>query len=370
MSNTKIIVKTKSKSYPIFFGNKIINKTNALIQKNLPGVKKICIISDKNVPLSLVRKLSKSLKKYNPKIYKFSAKEQTKSFEVAYKLIEDLLKNNFNRSDCVIVLGGGVLGDLGAFISSLTKRGIKFINIPSTLLAQVDASIGGKTAVNSRLGKNLIGTFYQPDFVLIDISLLKSLPRREMICGYAEILKHALILDKKFFFWLNKNATKIINKNINNILKTGIIKSCKIKSKIISQDEKEKDLRMILNFGHTFANAFEGAKNYSKKLNHGEAVLIGMIVASELSYKKRLLSKKDLMLIKRHYIDLSLLTNIKKFFKRKEISKIIHFMKSDKKNLNKKINLILIKKIGKTTKPNSVSLNPNEIKKFLLSYYK
>ena len=369
MKNTKIIVKTKSKSYPIYIGNKIINKTGLLVKKNLPGVKKICIISDKNVPITLLKKLSKSLKKYNPKVHRLSVKEKTKSFKVAQKLIESLLKNNFNRSDCVISLGGGVLGDLSAFVSSLTKRGIKFINIPSTLLAQVDASIGGKTAVNSRQGKNLIGSFYQPDFVLIDISLLNSLPKREIICGYAEILKHSLILDRNFFIWLNKNAKKIINDKNINLLKIAITKSCKIKSKIVNIDEKEKNLRMVLNFGHTFAHALEGTKNYSKRLNHGEAVLIGMMLACELSYKKKLLSLNDLVSIKKHYHSLNLPMNIKKNFKKKEINKILYFMKKDKKNLNEKINLILIKKIGQVIKTINFATGSNELKKFLSSYY-
>ena len=233
MKNTKIIIKTKSKSYPIYFGDEILNTTHTLIKKNLPNVKKICIISDKNLPLVLLKKLSKSLKKYNPKIYRVSVSEKIKNFKVANKIIENLLKDNFNRTDCVIAFGGGILGDLSAFIASLIKRGIKFINIPTTLLAQSDASIGGKTGINSSQGKNLIGTFYQPDFVLTDLSTLNSLPRREMICGYGEILKHSLILDRKFFLWLFKNAKKIIDNKDNNILKIAVIKSCKIKSKIV-----------------------------------------------------------------------------------------------------------------------------------------
>ena len=369
MKNTKIIVKAKSKSYPVYFGDGIINITGKLINKNLPNVKRICIISDKNIPLVFLKKLNKSLKKYSLKVYRLSAKEKTKSFKIAYKLIESLLKENFNRSDCIIALGGGVLGDLSAFISSLTKRGVKFVNIPTTLMAQSDASIGGKTAINSRQGKNLIGTFYQPDFVLADISLLNSLPRREMICGYAEILKHSLILDRKFFLWLIKNAKKIINNKDKNLLKIAIIQSCKIKSKIINRDEREKNLRMILNFGHTFAHGFEGAKNFSNKLNHGEAVLLGMMMASQLSYKKKLLSLKDLMLIKKHYLNLNLPIKVNKFFNKKEINKIIFFMKKDKKNLDGKINLILIKKIGKTTKPNSFIVSSSELKKFLSSNY-
>jgi len=266
MKNTKIVVNTKSKSYPIYFGDGILNTTGTLIKKNLPNVKKICIISDKNLPSVLLKKLSKSLKKYNPKIYRLSVSEKIKNFKVAYQLIENMLNDNFNRSDCIISIGGGILGDLSAFISSLTKRGVKFINIPTTLMAQVDASIGGKTAINSSQGKNLIGTFYQPEFVLVDISMLNSLPRREIICGYGEILKHSLILDRNFFLWLSINAKKIINNKDNNLLKMAVIRSCKIKSKIVNRDEREKNLRMILNFGHTFAHGFEGAKNFSKKL--------------------------------------------------------------------------------------------------------
>ena len=369
MQNSKITVKTKSKSYPIYFGDGILNKLNTLIKKNLPNVKKICVISDKNLPLVLLKQLIKSLKKYNPKIYKLSVSEKIKNLKVAEKIVEDLLKDNFNRSDCIISFGGGILGDLSAFISNLTKRGIKFINIPTTLLAQADASIGGKTGINSKQGKNLIGTFYHPDFVLVDISILHSLPRREMICGYGEILKHSLILDRKFFLWLFKNANKIINKKDNNLLKIAVIRSCKIKSKIIGKDEKEKNLRMILNFGHTFAHGFEATKNYSKKLNHGEAVLMGMIIASQLSYKKKLLPEKDITLIKKHYFDLNLPMNFKKFFNKKEINKIIYFMKKDKKNLNEKINLILIKKIGEATKPNDFVVSSNELKKFLLTLH-
>ncbi len=369
MKNNKIIVKTKSKSYPIYFGNGIISTTGSLIRKDLPDVKKICIICDKKIPSVILKKLIGSLNKYDLKIYKMQVKEQIKSLKVANKIIEYLLKDNFNRSDCIISLGGGILSDLSSFISSLVKRGMKFVNIPTTLLAQADASIGGKTGINSSQGKNLIGTFYQPDFVLTDIGMLDSLPHREMVCGYAEILKHSLILDRKFFLWLSKNAQKIINSRNKKFLKMAIIQSCKIKSRIVSKDENEKDLRMILNFGHTFAHGFESAKKFSKNLNHGEAVLMGMMIASQLAYKKRLLPQRDLMLIKKHYFSLNLPMNIKSKFKKKEINKIIHFMKKDKKNLNEKINLILIKNIGQTKKPKKIMINSREIKNFLTSLY-
>ena len=370
MKNSKIIIKTKSKSYPIYFGEKNLKKTGRIIKENLPGVKNICIITDKNLPNKYLGKLKKSLKEYKIIVYKFYPGEKVKSFKNAYKLVESLISNNFTRSDCVISLGGGILGDLSAFVASLTKRGIKFVNIPTSLLAQVDASVGGKTGVNSIQGKNLIGTFYQPDLILTDISLLDSLPKREMICGYAEILKHSLILDKKFFLWLTKNARKIIYKKNKIILKNAIIKSCKIKSKIINLDEKEKNLRMILNFGHTFGHGFEAAKNFSRKLNHGEAVLLGMIIASKYSYLNKILPLSDFMLIKKHYLDLNLPYNINKYFKRKDVNKITKFVLKDKKNLNEKINLILLNRIGKVIKPGSFKITSHEFKKYLASNFK
>jgi len=369
MKNTKIIVKTKSKSYPIYFGDKNLNSIKLLIKKHLPGVNKICIISDRNLPSSLLKKLKSALKIYQLKIYKLPANEKIKDFKVANNLVENLLKDNLNRSDCIISLGGGIISDLSAFVSSIVKRGIKFVNIPTTLLAQVDASIGGKTGVNSNQGKNLIGTFYQPEFVLIDTSILNSLPRREMICGYGEILKHALISNKKFFMWLYKNANQIINKNNKKNLKLAIIKSCKIKSKIVSRDEKEKNLRMVLNFGHTFAHGFEGAEKFSGKLNHGEAVLLGMMTACIFSYKKKLLPKNDLELINQHYINANLPRKLKNQFKITQINNIVNFMKRDKKNLNDKINLVLIKKIGTAAKLNSTATTSKELKKFLIDLY-
>ena len=370
MKNIKLVVKTKSKSYPIFFGNNILNVTGKLIKKNLPKVKKICVISDNKLPKTLLKDLVKSLKNYDLKIYKISVNEKIKTLNFASKIIEQLLKNNFNRSDCIISFGGGVVSDLSAFIASVIKRGIQFINIPTTLVAQADASIGGKTGINSNQGKNLIGTFYQPDFVLTDMLLLNSLPRKEMICGYGEILKHSLILDKNFFLWLSKHGKKIIDNKNKDILKEAVIKSCKIKSLIASKDEREKSLRMILNFGHTFAHGFEGTKKFSKKISHGEAVLLGMTLANQLSYNKKILPLKDLMMIKKHYISLNLPNKMSKFFKKKEIDKIVYFMKKDKKNLGEKINLILLKKIGQTLNPNVFNISGSEIKKFLIKYYR
>ena len=186
---------------------------------------------------------------------------------------------------------------------------------------------------------------------------------------YANQTSEELYRNRHQFLWLNRNAKKIIDVEDKNILKKAILQSCKIKSKIVNRDEKENNLRMILNFGHTFAHGFEGAKNFSKKLNHGEAVLLGMMAACHLSYNKKLIGQKDLSLIKNHYRKFGLPMKISKFFKKKEIPKIISFMKKDKKNTNERINLILIKNIGRITDPNRFSSTDKEIKKFMMSYY-
>ena len=290
--------------------------------------------------------------------------ENTKNFTTVETLVNKVLDEFPERASSLIALGGGVIGDITGFASSIILRGINFVQIPTTLLSQVDSSVGGKTGINSTLGKNLIGTFYQPEFVIIDISTLNTLPHRELVCGYGEILKHSLILNKKFFLWLKKNGNKIIKKN-KNILKYAILKSCMIKTQVVSMDENENDIRQILNFGHTFGHAFEATKNFSSKLNHGEAVLLGMMTASDFAFKKRILPMPELNLIKNHYLDLNLPMNLGNYFKKKEINKIIYFMIKDKKNFNKKINLILLKNIGKVTRPTSTQVDANEIRKFL-----
>ena len=274
-----------------------------------------------------------------------------------------LLKNNFQRNDCLISVGGGITGDVSGFASSIYKRGINFVNIPTTLLAQVDSSIGGKTGINTSFGKNLIGSFYQPKLVISDIDFLKTLPKREIVCGYAEIFKHSLIFEEKFFSFLDKNANKIINLK-SPFIEKSIIKSCEIKKKIVELDEKEKSLRKILNFGHTFAHAYESSLNYSKRLNHGEAVLLGIYSAISFSLKFKLLSKLNYLKIKDHFIKYKLPNKINNYFLKKDLKRLIYFMKKDKKNTSNLINLILIKKIG------IIKLNLNFNEKVLNKFFK
>ena len=229
------------------------------------------------------------------------------------------------------------------------------------MLSQVDSAIGGKTGVNSLSGKNMIGSFYQPSLVISDINFLKSLPKKEMICGYAEILKHSLIKNKMFFKFLKKNFTKIMCHN-HKFLESAIYKSCIIKKEVVERDEKEKNIRKVLNLGHTFAHAYEATIGYNKELNHGEAVLLGIMSAVEFGRGKNIIKKNDYEQIIEHLEKLNY-CDLNKYFKSKDISKIIFYMKQDKKNKDSKINLILLKGIAKPILDKS--FGENKIRSFL-----
>ena len=345
MSLTKLQIKTGSKNYPIYIGNNILGKFKKILKDNLINFNQCLVIVDKNVPKKLVDKVLNSLPKKKISLHFFNSSEQNKSQKIINIILSILLSKNFNRNDCVISVGGGITGDISGFVASIFKRGLKFINIPTTLLSQVDSSIGGKTGVNSKYGKNLIGTFYQPSFVISDIAFLKSLPKREIICGYGEILKHAIIADKKFFSFLDINGSQILNLKSPLIEKT-IFRSCSIKKKVVEADEKEMGIRKILNFGHTFAHAYEATLGYSKKLNHGEAVILGIKTAAKFSLENDILNIKDFNLIENHLNRLNLPKNINNFFSKKNLNNILSFMKKDKKNNTNKVNLVLIKGIG------------------------
>jgi len=363
MKTTKLKVKNLHSNYSVIIGSNILSQISFEIKTLCPGAKKIALIVDKNVPDKFKTKLKKYLKKYTVYTFEYSVSEKFKTFLNVNKLVEKCLSNNFNRNDVLISLGGGILGDYSAFAASIIKRGINFINIPTTLLAQVDSSIGGKTGVNSTLGKNLIGTFYQPKVVISDVEILKSLPKRELVCGYAEILKHSLILKTNFFNWLENNSKKLlVDRNLNS-LKKAITESCKVKIYFVNKDIYEKNIRMILNFGHSFAHAIEAQNNYSKRINHGEAVIMGMMMAAKLSYIKKLCSLNTLNQLKQIYNSNNLKYDIKKSFKKNEYNNIAKYMNSDKKNNDKKINLILLRKIGQTTQPNMCKISSTELKK-------
>ena len=344
----KINVCTDQNDYPIFIGKNILKSFNKHYVSSCPRSKKILFVTNSKIPnkylLCVKSKITKKSKTYTVNI---PAGEKNKNFKEVNKILNFLTINNFNRNDTVVALGGSVVGDVAGFVASIFKRGINFVQIPSTLLAQVDSSVGGKTGINSNHGKNLIGTFYHPKFVIIDIDVLSSLPKREMLSGFAEILKYSLIMNRKFFFWLCNESTNIISREKSSSILKAISISCKCKSIVVNKDEKEKGIRAILNFGHTLGHALESHLKYSSQLNHGEAVIIGMMAAAKVSQQKGFLSEKDLEQINNLYRKLKLNDSIAKYIKPKQIVKFSQIMKKDKKNNSDSINLILLKKIGK-----------------------
>ncbi len=346
MKQIKLNIKTETEKYPIIIGSNLTPGISKIFKENSINFEKCFLVVDKNIPKKFVSNILNSLKNKKNYVLFFNASERNKNLNSINKILEILLKANFSRDDCLISVGGGITGDTAGFAASLFKRGLKYINIPTTLLAQVDSSIGGKTGVNSKYGKNLIGSFYQPTIVLSDTQFLKSLSKREIICGYGEILKHSLIRNKKFFNFLNKNFTNILNLS-SPFIEKAIYESCKIKKNVVEKDEKEKGLRKILNFGHTFAHAFEAGLGYSRKLNHGEAVILGMKTALNFSLREKILNKIDYNLIMNHIDNSGLPFSIKNYFSIKDLNKILSFMAKDKKNNSDKINLVLLKKIGK-----------------------
>ena len=345
MNLIKLNIKTGNQKYPIFIGNNIIGNLSKFLRENLISFNQCLIVADKNVPKKLIKKVLNSLLKKKITLHHFNSSEKNKNQKNIDDILSILLNKNFNRNDCVISIGGGITGDISGFAASIFKRGLKFINIPTTLLSQVDSSIGGKTGINNKHGKNLIGTFYQPSLVISDIIFLKSLPKREIICGYGEILKHAIISDKKFFSFLDKNGSQIFNLK-SPLIEKAIFKSCSIKKKVVEADEKEMGIRKVLNFGHTFAHAYEATLKYSKKLNHGEAVILGIKTAAKFSLSINILNIKEFNLIENHLNKLDLPKSINKFFSKRDLNRILSFMKKDKKNNSNKINLVLLKKIG------------------------
>ena len=345
MKVAKLIIKTIDQKYPILIGSNLISKFPKILNHNFIKFEKCLLVIDSNVPYKMIKKIKNSIKNKYMFTYYLRANEKNKNLNTTNDIIKILLEKNFSRQDCLFAIGGGITGDISGFAASQFKRGLQFINIPTTLLAQVDSSIGGKTGVNTKFGKNLIGTFYQPKLVITDINFLKSLHPREIICGYGEILKHSLISNKKFFQFLKKELPNILNLR-SPFIEKAIIESCKIKKKVVEEDEKEKNLRKILNFGHTFAHSYEATLNYSKKLNHGEAVILGIFTALKFSYNNNLLKKDEYFSIKDHIENSNLPYNINKYFSLKHLNKILTFMIKDKKNNSEKINLVLLKKIG------------------------
>ena len=275
------------------------------------------------------------------------AGEASKSMPQLQELLEQLLALNVERRDTLIALGGGVVGDLTGFAAAILRRGVDFIQVPTTLLAQVDSSVGGKTAINSSRGKNLIGAFHQPKLVLADVGLLATLPRRELLAGYAEVVKYGLLGDLAFFQWLEVNGPSLIDGD-PAIRIEAVARSCSAKARIVEEDEREEAARALLNFGHTFGHALEAEAGYDDRVLHGEAVAIGMLQALRLSVRLGHCTLQDLTRAEAHFRSIGLpTTSAAVGLGSVPAETLIAHMRQDKKVVDGKLTFILAHGIGK-----------------------
>jgi 3-dehydroquinate synthase len=336
----KIKVNLGVNSYDIFVGKSSYKNLKEEIN-NLNLSKNVLVVFDVNVKKFWEEYIKSIFKNYENRIlfYGFKAGENSKSYIELNKIYSFMLENNFGRDTLVIAIGGGVTGDLVGFAASTFTRGVHLVQVPTTLLAAVDSSIGGKTGINFNDRKNMIGTFYQPKLVLIDINFISSLPKLEITSGLGEIIKYAFLSDNAFFEYVNKNIEKFYQFDEKVIMEM-IVKSALIKSAVVSQDEKESGLRKILNLGHTFAHAFESDLNF--KIKHGEAVIAGIISALHLSNKAGILEKSKMM----DYLALPLKIKLSNKLAQVNSENAVNIMRTDKKNRNGKINFVLLSDIG------------------------
>jgi len=323
---------------------KVLIGKNEVIKDYLPDAvsknNKILIISDTKIPNKYIELVSKSLSSSKSiDVHKIKSGESSKSFTNFQIILNKLAKKKYDRSDCIIALGGGVVGDLSGFVAASYMRGIDYIQIPTTLLAQVDSSVGGKTAINIESGKNLVGAFKNPKLVLISSALLKTLPEREFNAGIAEVIKYGLIYNKKIFNIFDKQYKLILKRN-QRLIEELTHESVKTKARIVTADEKELGIRAILNFGHTYGHAVEAKNNY-KNILHGEAVAIGMRMASKMSMLEGHLSEGAYKKIINVFDALGFPKNTSGNY-----SDLKKFIMNDKKVKNGSINLILLKGIG------------------------
>ncbi|MBB4575033.1 3-dehydroquinate synthase [Rhizobium lentis] len=288
------------RAYDILIGPGLIARAGAEIASRLKG-RKAAVITDEHVAPLYLDALVASLDAAGiaSAAVVLPAGEKTKSFEHLMTACDKVLEARVERNDCVIALGGGVIGDLSGFAAGIVRRGVRFVQVPTSLLAQVDSSVGGKTGINSRHGKNLIGVFHQPDLVLADTDVLNTLSEREFRAGYAEVAKYGLIDKPDFFAWLEANWKAVFAGGAARI--AAIAASCQAKADVVVADERETGQRALLNLGHTFGHALEAATTYdSRRLVHGEGVSIGMVLAHEFSARMNLASPDDARRVERH----------------------------------------------------------------------
>ena len=353
----RVVVDLDERSYNIEIGYNLLVNSGEYIAPLLPRSRTV-IVTDHILAESHLSKLTASLTKHQVAydVIVIAQGEGTKSWQQLEFVVEELIAKKIERNDPIIAFGGGVIGDLTGFAAAILRRGVPYIQVPTTLLAQVDSSVGGKTSINSRQGKNLVGAFYQPILVLSDLSVLTTLPERDLIAGYGEVLKYGLIGDRAFFEWLETQAQAILQLQPETMHKI-VQRSCTIKAQIASQDEKEIGPRALLNLGHTFGHALETATGYSSRLLHGEAIAIGCKLAFELSMRAGYCSREEVTRVAAHMQEMAMLKSFDAIKSELPSAEdLLAIMHQDKKSQGGVLNFVLVNGIGKAFVTSKVDL--------------
>jgi 3-dehydroquinate synthase len=343
----ELLVELGDRSYPIYIGSGLLSQSGLFI-KHIKSKQVVVVTNETIAPLYLNAVLN-NLQGYTVETVILPDGEQFKTLEFVTQIFDKLLACKFSRNATLVALGGGVIGDMGGFAAACYQRGIPFLQIPTTLLAQVDSSVGGKTGVNHPLGKNMIGAFYQPRCVIADADVLDTLDDRQLSAGLAEVIKYGLIRDAEFFEWLENNIEALLARD-KQALAYAIERSCINKAEIVAEDETESGVRATLNLGHTFGHAIETGAGYGHYL-HGEAVAIGTCQAADLSRRKGWLNDSDIARIIALYKKARLPVLPPEQI---DADRYLELMAVDKKNVDGQIRLILLEKIGRATLPVNV----------------
>lgn len=345
--NTRVSVPLRERSYDIVIGKGVFKQFADEVAPKLQSPR-VIIVTDAHVePLYAAKLVAEcSGRGIRTDVVTLPAGESTKSFAQFEALMDSLLALKADRRTTLIALGGGVIGDITGFAASVLMRGVDFVQVPTSLLAQVDSSVGGKTGINTKRGKNLVGAFYQPLTVLIDTDTLTTLPPREMRAGYAEILKYGLLGDSDFYGWLLRHGKELLDGH-EEYLTRAIARSCEMKAAIVGADERESADRALLNFGHTFGHALEAELGYDGRLLHGEAVAIGMVMACRLS---ALLGKIDASVeagLAQHLRDVGMKAHLSDITHAWDVERLMAHMEGDKKAEDGKLTFIVLQSLGK-----------------------
>ncbi len=347
MKSERLPVALGERTYDIVVGDGLLAQAGVLMRPVLARPR-VVVITDEHVAEHYLGPLQASLAEADIRSDRIvlPAGESTKDLAHLGDLADRLLDLKIDRTTTLVALGGGVVGDITGFAAAILLRGLAFIQVPTTLLAQVDSSVGGKTGINTRHGKNLLGAFYQPRLVIADLTTLDSLPRREFLAGYAETVKYGLLGDASFFDWLDIHGSSLCAGKRDE-QRHAVLNSCRMKAEIVAADERENDRRALLNLGHTFGHALEAETGFGAELLHGEAVAIGMVMAFELSARLGLCPAGDVERMRRHLADRGLPTDARDVARASwTAERMVSHMHLDKKAVDGKLTLILLRGLG------------------------